>query len=267
MPSVLIMLLFTFIGPLDFGKCIGLPQPNRAANLDVMKVNCYYTWGLTPAPNTSAQFIPMIRDFGMADKVLANPTLLAGQDVVMLFNECDACVNCGQCVGTPEQAAAKTLQLQAALPGRQWIAPAVHNWGSPGWIDEYMAACQDCQIDAIAIHYYSWYPCQTDDFIAYVESFKRFGQQLWLTEYGCLAADPAYRLRYYRDWYCQAEAMGAGTIMPWVENVPSDWPYWWRWGNFANEDNTLTELGQWYKGLDGSCKTYLPIIYDILPRL
>ena len=236
------------VDPLALGKCMSLPLPDRVANLEALNVDCFYTWHYRyVGPETEAQFIPMVWGMSQGEAVLADPDLLDDSEIVLLFNECDA-PNESQCIATPQEAAEMTLRLQAAFPDRLWGSPAVHNWGvDQQWLDKYMQACDGCKIDFIAVHYYSWSPCDSKDFRNYVRSFKRFDRPIWLTEYGCLSPNVAERVSYYQDWYDIASRdRDIIAVFPWTEGLPVDWPYWTRWGIFVNNDNTLTELGEWY---------------------
>lgn len=226
---------------------MSLHDPDRLANLEQLNVDCFYTWRLpSELPPAGIKRIAMVWNLGLAERVLNEPAILDGYDIILLFNECDD-TGGGQCIATPQQAAQMTLKLQAAFPNRLWGSPAVHNWGQSGWLDSYLQACNNCQIDFLAIHYYDWQPCRTNEFLDYVNSFKHYGKPIWLTEYGCLSPNPAYRLSYYREWYQLAKADDdILAIFPWTEGLPESWPDWWRWGIFVDNNNKLTELGQWY---------------------
>lgn len=229
------------------GKCISLPHDNRVKNLNKLGVNCFYNWHYKhPGYHIPIHFIPMVRTESMAHQLLNNIDYASNYHIWLLFNECDAPLTAGQCKMIPEQAADITRQLQNKFPEVQyWVAPAVHNFGRDDWLDEYLRYCTDCQIDGLAIHYYGYLSCDTQDFINYLNSFKRFNKPIWMTEYGCIK-ETDY-LRYYQEWTNILEANpDVLAWFPWTEYVPDDWmgAVWAK--NFVDINNNLTPLGEWY---------------------
>jgi hypothetical protein len=82
----------------------------------------------------------------------------SGKDTycVSSFNEPD---NSGQAAMTPQQAADAWKQHIQPYAGRvKLVSPAITNGAPPsmgtGWMDQFIAACTGCTIDAIAVHIY-----------------------------------------------------------------------------------------------------------------
>lgn len=242
-----VTITMTQTDPLALGKCISLHDPARYEDVDRLGVDCYYTWRLPADPlPTKAKRIAMIWGLSLAETVLNNPAILDDYDTILLFNECDTTDN-SQCIATPLEAAEMTLRLQAVLPNKVWISPAVHNWGVAGWLDQYLDFCTECQIDGIAIHYYSWEPCNTSQFRAYINSFDRFNKPILVTEYGCMSPIEANRLYFYKEWYnILKNKDNVLAVFPWTSSLPDTWPIEWRWGSFIDNSNELTALGAWY---------------------
>jgi hypothetical protein len=79
-----------------------------------------------------------------------------GTQCAFRFNEPD---NGGQAAMTPQQAADAWKQHIQPYAGRvKLVSPAITNGAPPsmgtGWMDQFLAACTGCTIDAIAIHIY-----------------------------------------------------------------------------------------------------------------
>ena len=63
-------------------------------------------------------------------------------------------------------------------------SPAITNGGGSmglSWLSSFMSACSGCQIDFVAIHWYSNY---APDFIAHVQAaYQQTGKPIWVTEF------------------------------------------------------------------------------------
>jgi hypothetical protein len=253
----------TAANPLAVGKGMTMAwqyHDQYGQYIDQFNANAYLNWLYKPSPGvTKTQHIPMVWDPNTADYVMARPYYLSNTEVVVLFNECDA-ADGSQCVATPEQAAQKTRELQAAFPHvKYWVSPSTHcnedniEWNCHyDWLRDYMAACADCQIDAINGHHYDWgspWPgryCSFNRMRQHLDHFKSFGLPVWITEYGCITNSESERLRVYQEWdeYFEQDDQILASY-PWTLYVPPEWD-WWAWSNMVNEDGSLTALGTYY---------------------
>lgn len=242
-----------------------VPYPDDVKYLPELGVDCFYTWHYLFNGEADEQFIPMIRTLEDGNKILAEPELLEDSPIVLLFNECDADPQAGQCVGTPQEAANMTRALQQAFPQvEHWGAPVVHcdeqlfEWAcdNPNWLPEYLEACEDCDLDFLALHYYgfslpynSQWSCTPDNLERWVDK-NDYGLPIWLTEWSCLSLAPQYD-------ELQVEDMD--DLHDWIEEderVVANFPWTMRYGlggifdtsNFV-EGGELTEFGEWYGSL------------------
>jgi O-glycosyl hydrolase len=49
-------------------------------------------------------------------------------------------------------------------------------------MDQFFAACTNCKVDHVAIH---WYACTRQALQTYVAKFKKYNKPLWVTEFDC----------------------------------------------------------------------------------
>src|SRR5262249_24615763 len=92
---------------------------------------------------------------------------------------------------SPEQAAAQWPRVQqvAAARGLKIASPSLNYCGGGCWetdpfvyFDKFFAACPNCQVDYLAIH---WYACTLDALKNYVTKMKKYNRPMWLTEFAC----------------------------------------------------------------------------------
>lgn len=154
----------------------------------------WYNWSTDARGCNAKGFVPMV--WG---QLTAVPTLTDNGAWLMGFNEPNYR---GQAELTPQEAAAMWPLLEAT--GRRLVTPAVSacEWlGNPAclnrqWLEQFMAACDGCRFDALALH---WYGCSAVDLFVYLDSRHRQYPTLpiWLTEFGCpsYAGDPVAFMR------------------------------------------------------------------------
>lgn len=111
---------------------------------------------------------------------------------------------------TPEAAAARWPELQAFAQSRgmKLVSPAVNYCGGScidtdpfDWLARFFAACTDCQVDYVAMH---WYACDKPALTNTLAKYEQqFHKQLWVTELACLdtasKVDDADELAYMKD--------------------------------------------------------------------
>ena len=92
---------------------------------------------------------------------------------------------------SPTQAAALWPKIQQIASARalKISTPAVNYCGGGCWetnpytyMDKFFAACTNCQIDYVAVH---WYACTLSALQSYINGFKKYGKPIWLTEFSC----------------------------------------------------------------------------------
>jgi len=154
---------------------------------------------------------------------------------------------------TPSQAAAKWPELEelASRFDLKLIGPAVNYCGNCVsengitysdpivYLDDFFAACQDCQVDYVAIH---WYGCGGFDW--YLDLFKKYNRPIWVTEIACWDQD---------DISEDQQKSYLINVVDQMENDPDVFRYAWFVGRgdgphiaLLAGDGELTELGQLY---------------------
>lgn len=94
---------------------------------------------------------------------------------------------------SPTEAAAKWPDLEniAQQKNMKLISPAVNYCGPSAncyetdpyvYLDKFFAACKNCQVDYIAMH---WYACKREYLANYLNGFKKYNKQLWVIEFSC----------------------------------------------------------------------------------
>lgn len=220
----------------------------------------WYNWATQGTSGSPAiEFDPMIWGTGS----LAGP-IPGGSRYVMGFNEPNFA---NQSNLTPQQAAADWPQIEALAQGTgaAIVSPGV-NFCSPctdpsdtdpyTYLTQFFAACNGCQVDAIAVH---WYNCDLPSLQAYIDGntstggslagFVQFGKPIWLTEFSCGGSSSVAEQQTYMQ-----------AAIPYLENNPHVARYsWFSAGpipnaQLMNADGSLTSLGQTYVSLPANCQ-------------
>ena len=137
-------------------------------------------------------------------------------------------------------------------PGLNFCGPAANCNGTDPYqyLKDFMAACTNCQIDHIAVHWYDNFPSLR----AYIESnaslegWVQFGKPIWLTEFSLGGSATV----------AQQEAFMREAI-PYLESQPNVFRYSWFSADpipnarLINSDGTPTALGQVYISLPSNC--------------
>jgi hypothetical protein len=213
-------------------------------------VSWWYNWADKPdiaAPGPA--FLPMIwgKTFDIATLDAHIP---AGTEYLLTFNE----PNFGdQSNVTPEQAAALWPQIQAFAKrrGMKLVSPAVNYCGSPCnetdpfvWLQKFLDACKDCQVDYIAMH---WYACDKPAIVNTLAKYEaKFAKPLWVTELACLdvksKVNEAAELAYMKDAVAALEADPMVFRYAWFTGRSTNSPAI----NLFGADGKLTALGAAY---------------------
>jgi hypothetical protein len=237
------------------GEAYGFNSANDLTQLS-KRMTWWYNWALTPDSGANSvyqslgvEFVPM-QWGGNVDVNGAISKIPQGAKTLLTFNEPNFF---SQSNLSPTQAAALWPKIQQIANARSLkiSTPAVNYCGGGCWetnpytyMDKFFAACTNCQIDYVAVH---WYACTLSALQNYINGFKKYGKPIWLTEFSCGDGDTSLA---NQKAYMQA-------AVPWLESEPSVMRYAWFSGrttaipnvNLLGADGQLTELGQLYESL------------------
>ncbi|MCB0549596.1 MAG: carbohydrate-binding protein [Phaeodactylibacter sp.] len=226
-------------------------------------ISWWYNWAAQPDvairntyPNYDVDFTPMAWN----SAGISGVENWAGQDAnvryVLGFNEPNFR---DQANMTPSQAAAAWPALQAIAQAHELeiVGPAVNYCGNCvsengvtysnpfTYLDAFFAACTNCQVDHIALHWYGG----GNSIVGYVEEARQYGKPIWVTEFAAWDGS-ATNLKAQKNYL-------AGTVN-FLERDPDVYRYSWFIGRTSGgpsaypyidlygADGTLTELGQLY---------------------
>ena len=153
-------------------------------------VRWWYNWGLSKTGgNTGIEFVPMI--WGSST---VNGPIPAGSKYLLGFNEPNfkAQSNLTPLAAADRVARAADQRAQRRRadrrgPALNFCGPAANCNGTDPYVylKDFLAACTNCQVDHIAVHWYDDFPSLR----AYIESnaslagWEQFGKPIWLTEF------------------------------------------------------------------------------------
>ena len=140
--------------------------------MDSPNVGWAYNWGSENGgftPTSSVNYVPTLwgtrSDFTSVWEDNANAAISAGSKYLFSFNEPDMSTQANM---SPEDAASAWKQYMEPFAGKaQLCAPSVTNGGGEmglTWLSNFLAACSDCTIDCVNIHWYSQ--------LQYADTFK-----------------------------------------------------------------------------------------------
>lgn len=156
------------------------------------------------------------------------------------------------------EAAAEWPQVEAVAKqhGLKIVSPAVnycgddqnetgpcHDTNPVDYLKEFFAACSNCQVDYVAVH---WYNCDGDSLNGYLNLFKQFNRPIWLTEFACAYGGDtsvAGQEKYLREAIPILEARADVFRYSWFSAAPI--PN----ARLLNDDSSPTELGKVYLDL------------------
>nr|WP_255216743.1 glycoside hydrolase family protein [Pseudenhygromyxa sp. WMMC2535] len=233
------------------------------ADLEVLSpsVSWWYNWATTPDEGTDPgyaalgfEFVPMVwGSWFDVDEVLA--AIPDDAEALLGFNEPNFF---SQANISAEEAAALWPSLETIADAGQLklISPAVNYCGGGCWsedpfvyLDAFFAACEDCRIDAIAVH---WYACDGPALEWYLGEMAQYGKPIWLTEFSCGDGDDLSletQLTYMADALAILEADPLVERYAWfagrTEVIPNV--------SLLGADGELTELGELYVSAPAAC--------------
>lgn len=214
-------------------------------------VSWWYNWSnRNVGVNVGIEFVPMIWN-----QTTVSAALPAGSKYVLGFNEpnffAQANLSASQAASYwPDlEATAAAANVAVVSPALNYCGPAAQCHGTDPYqyLKDFLAACNHCRVDYIAIH---WYNCDLPSLRDYLEpggnlpGFEQFGKPIWLTEFSCDgSASVAQQEAYMRE------------AIPYLENNPHVFRYsWFSAGpipnaKLINDDGTPTALGKVYVSL------------------
>ncbi|MES2740512.1 MAG: glycosyl hydrolase [Pseudomonadota bacterium] len=227
-------------------------------------VSWWYNW--SPKPDSGVvntyqsveEFVPMIWGGNPNADDIANQ-VPNGAKYLLGFNEPNFR---SQSNKTPRQAAAlwpvleevaRRKNLQIGAPALNYCGDCVtdsdFNSSDPiVYMDAFLAACKDCKIDFIPVH---WYACDLGSLQWYIDKFRKYNKPIWLTEFSC-AGVPDITLAKQKAYMTDA--------VKYLESQPIIARYSWFSGRnneipFINllepQSGVLSELGRLYVSLPG----------------
>lgn len=219
-------------------------------------VSWWYNWATKPdegATTHSQEYVPMV--WGQGSLADAGAQITADAKYLLSFNEPDFT---SQANLTPQQAADLWPQVQsiASAHGLKIVSPALNYCGGGcnetnpfDWFDKFFAACADCQVDYLAVH---WYACTKDALTSYIGMMKKYDRPIWLTEFACLDSD---------DTSVGKQQAYMTDVLAYLEQEPAVMRYAWFTGRSDNTpsidllagDGELTDLGSQYVSAPATC--------------
>lgn len=214
-------------------------------------VSWWYNWAIKGSgANVGIEFVPMIWN-----QTSVSSALPSGSKYVLGFNEPNFF---SQANLSAADAASywPALQANAAAAGVAIVGPAMNFCGPAAqchgtdpyqYLKDFFAACTNCRVDYIAVH---WYNCDLPSLQDYLEpggnleGFYQFNKPIWLTEFSCdTSATAAQQEAYMR------------AAIPYLEGNTHVFRYSWFSADpipnakLVNSDGTPTALGQVYVSL------------------
>jgi hypothetical protein len=180
---------------------------HSAADLSALSkgVAWWYNWAQLPDTavrstyaSLPVEFVPMLWDEAQFTVSTATSNMLNNQSrypvkTLLGFNEPNFY---SQANLSPAQAAAKWPEVEqvARATGAAIASPALNYCGGGCWetdpfvyLDKFFAACPNCKVDYIAVH---WYACKVEYLKTYINNIKARSwsknRPIWLTEFACL---------------------------------------------------------------------------------
>ncbi|KAE8372581.1 hypothetical protein BDV26DRAFT_91006 [Aspergillus bertholletiae] len=155
-----------------------------------------YDWNMVASGSlpSGVEFVPMLWGSKMfGDWFTTIETVLSsGSSYIMGFNEPDMS---SQAAMTPSEAAQSYSKYITPYSGKaKLVTPAVTNGGGNdvglGWMRQFLAACTDCSMSVLAVH---WYGASADEFKTFVQEAQELASQYnlsetWVTEFALSSA-------------------------------------------------------------------------------
>jgi hypothetical protein len=240
------------------------PSANLAPSQTNPGVVWWYNWG-SNGSSSPLEFVPMI--WGQKN---LNNSIPGDSKYVLGFNEPNFKAQSNL---TPPQASADwpAVQGKAQALNIPTVAPGLNFCGSASdpsqcsdpsitdpytWLKDFLADCNGCEIDHIAVH---WYNCDLQSLQAYIEGntssggnlegFAQFNKPIWLTEFSCDGSHSVADQQAYMQ-----------AAIPYLERSTIVYRYSWFSADpipnavLQNQDGSLTDLGNTYVSLPAACR-------------
>ncbi|KAH8692545.1 glycosyl hydrolase catalytic core-domain-containing protein [Phaeosphaeriaceae sp. PMI808] len=163
------------------------------------QITWMYDWeGIIDGQAIDLEYVPMLHDDRpVFTNAWADAVARAKQShytkYILSFNEPDHCEEGGTCMDTDRAVHAHRKHIQPLATQNLKIgSPAVTSAKGPGkgvsWLKEFLAKCNDCQIDFVVAHWYAW--DKLEDFKDYMQVMHAtFCMPIWVTEFGVNQGD------------------------------------------------------------------------------
>jgi hypothetical protein len=230
------------------GKKLDNPEVNT-------KLGWWYRWDVSAdGVGAGVELVPMIWGGGkQADDV--SQAIRADAKYLLGYNEPNFFAQANL---SAAQAAADwpTVEAVARAHGLKIVSPAVNYCGDvknktgpchdndpAHYLQDFLAACADCQVDYVAVH---WYNCDVQSLTSYLDKFKPLGLPIWVTELACAIGDDtsvAGNEKYMREAVAYLEQRADVFRYSWfsADPIPN--------ARLLNEDGSPTALGKIYLDL------------------
>jgi hypothetical protein len=216
-------------------------------------VGWWYNWAMEGSgAKTGIEFVPMVWGSGSL-----KASVPSGARFLLTFNEpnfmSQANLSATQAASYWPTIESKAAGLPIVGPGMNYCGPAdqCHGTDPYQYYKDFIAACTDCQVDYVAVH---WYNCDLPSLKDYLETggslpgFEQFDRPIWLTEFSCDGkASMAEQEAYMR------------AAIPYLDGNPKVFRYSWFSADpipnakLIDADGSPTALGQVYISLPGGC--------------
>jgi len=223
------------------------------------KLTWWYNWGANPTSaetnhgNLGLEFVPMIWGQNFLNSIVPS-----NSKYILGFNEPNF-----HSQSNLDAAHAASLwgsvitDIKGANPGSnnyKTVSPAINYCGPASacqetdpfvWLDKFFAACNGCEVDHIAAH---WYGCTADALKSYLTNLKKYNKKIWITEFACAPWDGSYQnnvdfqIQYMKDAVTILENDPMVYRYAWFTGRASDMPN----GNVFSGTGQLTDLGNQY---------------------
>jgi hypothetical protein len=242
--------------PNPTGPCKRGVAANVAPNSSFNKgLSWWYNWASGTNGNTgSIEFAPMIHNGSNV-----NDTIPVGSKYLLGFNEPNRYDQANLSV-TQTVALWPKVEAIAATRGAKIVSTAMSYCGSVenpagchevspyDYLTDFFAACPNCKVDYVAVH---WYNCDIPSLDNYIKGFYKFGKPIWLTEFACAIngdTSVAGQQAYMED------------AVEYLEANPNVYRYSWfsadpiPQAKLINNDGSPTALGNVYINLPNHCQ-------------
>jgi len=226
-------------------------------------ISWWYNWAYVPDQGVrelytqlGVEYVPMIWGAGN-DPAQAGAAMPATSKTLLGFNEPNFHEQANL---SAQDAAARwpSVQAVARAKGLKLVSPAVNFCGGGcqdtdpfSYLDDFFAACTDCQADAIAVHVYVGCAGEGGNhakwLVDHLKTYEtRFSQPIWLTEFACHdAKNEAEQLAFLTDAVTYLESDARVEKYAWFAGRADNVGH----VNLLGADGQLTQLGQAYVNL------------------